>query len=377
MNVPKSAKTRDQINMKFKSKEGSKVYLLAYDKRLTYLRTGNDIKKEDVVETLAGYDTYNKIEIIPLDRWNDCTDDDFERLRRGRQLVQQHSGDNYIADENNDNIEDLEPYVPQERRTIRNENTEDDLRDYFPETWIFEEFQMSSTSETKSFMVPDSITSWMIYAFAMNKKKGLAIAPTKELIVKNEFFMKLFLPYSIRFKEILRLDILVYNYIEAKHNLDVTVILRNINGEEFQFVEFNGCNKIFKTDKSRTQSVMVPYNNVKRVSFWIRSNVNNSTYEQRIKVIANATGSIVGSRMRGRTYHDKIGKFLRVEPIGVKKYEVQSKSQKLVQNHLRPEIYHSNSSSTLAEDDEAHPKIMVSVSADYLTDTFNISKKFE
>lgn len=380
MEVPKSAKTREIIDMKFESKPGSKVYLLAYDKRLTFLRKGNEISKDDVVKSLAGYDTYNKIEVIPLENWKDCTTEELNRLQSGRQLVEQHSGarDTFIAQESYDVIEDLGDFEPKQRKTIRNANTEDDLREYFPEAWIFDEFEMTKTSETKAFKVPDSITSWMISAFAMNDQKGLAIAPTKEIMVRNEFFIKISLPYSIRFKEILRLDILVYNYIEEKKDLDVTVTLQNENGEEFQFVEFNGCTERYKSDESETKSVIVPYNNVRRVSFFIRSNVDKSIYEQLVKVIAKADGKIVANRNVGsKKYHDIVGRYLRIEPIGVKKYEVHSKSKKLVQQQNNREVYNFNSSLSFAEDDQDHPKLSVSISANYLSDSFDISSKFE
>lgn len=62
--------------------------------------------------------------------------------------------------------------------------------------------------------VPDTITSWITSAFAMNEAEGLGVAPTTaKLEVFRPFFIRLNLPYSVKRGENLALQVLVFNYM--------------------------------------------------------------------------------------------------------------------------------------------------------------------
>jgi len=373
VSLPQSAKTKETIEINFTTKEGSTVYLLAFDKRLTYLRDGNDVKRDDVVETLAGYDAYNNITTLRLDGWDDCTDEELDRIENGRKNTVENSGDIFDVHEKEDlgdESYDDEPFAPEEIPIHIPQEEGDDLREYFPESWQLKEINMSDTNETMLVKVPDSITSWIISAFAMNNDTGLAIAPTKELIVKNEFFMKIFLPYSIRFKEILRLDIFVYNYINEGKSLNVNVTLKNQNQTQFEFVQYNGCDVTFYDAVYSSQMVNVPHNDVRKVSYFIKSRTDKAEYEQRINIFVKA----VGFDNNNREYVDTMGKVLRVEPIGVKIYDIETKNKKLVKTHKPIEVINQ---ANLTEYEESHPRFSVAISSDYLAESLNISTNFQ
>jgi hypothetical protein len=68
--------------------------------------------------------------------------------------------------------------------------------------------------------VPDTITSWVSSAFAINDQSGLGVAPTvAKLKVFRPFFVRLELPYSVRRTEKFALQVLVFNYMD--HEQDV------------------------------------------------------------------------------------------------------------------------------------------------------------
>ena len=373
MTLPRSAKTKEKIEIKFTTKEGSTVYLLAFDKRLTYLRDGNDVKRDDVVETLAGYDAYNNKEVLSLDGWDDCTNEELDRIENGRKYLTvdiRHTGKGDVFDANERKDFGSEEYdeeqFDQEESPEFKPEAGDDLREYCPETWLVKEITM--TNETMTVKVPDSITSWIFSAFAMNNETGLAIAPTKELIVKNEFFMKIFLPYSIRFKEILRLDIYVYNYINNGKSLEVNVTLKNDN--QFQFVQYNGCDVTYYSAVYSSQTVTVSHNDVRKVSFYIKSRTDKAEYEQRIIIFTKA----VGVDNDNQEYVDTMRTFLSVEPIGVKIYDIETKNKKLVKTLKPIEVINQ---ANLTKYEESHPRFSVAISSDYLSESLNISTNFE
>ena len=89
------AKTKEEIDFKFTTKSKSKIYLLAFDKRLKSLRDGNDMTKADVVQSVADYDGENRILIDDLSSWAECTPEEIERVQKGRTFISQHSKDRY------------------------------------------------------------------------------------------------------------------------------------------------------------------------------------------------------------------------------------------------------------------------------------------
>ena len=69
------------------------------------------------------------------------------------------------------------------------------------------------TSGTKEVpvTVPDTITTWETEAFCLSQQ-GFGLAPPKELVVFQPFFLELSLPYSIIRGENLELKATVFNY---------------------------------------------------------------------------------------------------------------------------------------------------------------------
>ncbi|KAL7011186.1 hypothetical protein ACKWTF_014142 [Chironomus riparius] len=366
-----SVKTKEQIKMKFTTKAKSKIYMLAFDRRLNSLRTGNDITKKDVVESLSDYDGENQILVDDLTSWNVCTPEELERVAKGRSYIVKHSKDRYYSKEAEDEADDNEDWDDDPSKDKTEASTPDNLlREYFPETWIFESFEADKSSAIeKMFKTPDAITTWMISAFAVHKQAGLALAQPQELTVKNDFFVKVNLPYSIRYKEVLKLNIMSFNYVKTNEELNVKLKLHNVNGNEFEFVDYHNCKPTYSTEDhlvAETDFKILP-NEAKSFSFYIRSNQANNKFDPQIGNQMLIRVEAIATDRNGNRYEDRVQKRLNVEPVGVKVYSISSEFYKLDNSRIPSHMNHANYSSDLSS-------VNVIVTGDFLSKSFNLDK---
>lgn len=161
--------------------------------------------------------------------------------------------------------------------------------------------------------VPDTITSWIISAFAINADNGLGLTKTaRRLQVFQPFFVSLNLPYAIKRGEILTVPIIVYNYLE--HDVDASVVLHN-HDNEFDFIDSD--NSIVENGE-RKKVITIASNNGTSVSFAIRPR----------KIGAITLKASVLSQYAG----DSVLHVLNVESDGIPKFE----NKALVScNHIR------------------------------------------
>jgi len=260
---------------------------------LTYLWKGNEVTTEDVIQDVSGADGYNEINKFSIvkSNWHECSNDQLRRIAKGRIHLKEHSKDEFMLQEDEDEIE---PPAPEEKASpedpqvlIQPAQNTDDIRENFSDVFMFKDFKTNSDSNTSisQYTVPDSITSWMVSAFSMSLTHGLAIAPTKELVVKKNFFTKLSLPYSIRYKEKLRVDIVIHNYIDPKENLTVDVTMFERGPKKHLKFYDNLCATTPNSIREPVETVTVESFQVKRVSFYIQSNSGNEEFEQKPKYV--------------------------------------------------------------------------------------------
>jgi len=354
------------------TKTNSKVFLLAFDKRLTYLAKGNEVTRNDVITEMVDYDGTNKVTVFDMNEWHDCTEEEIERVDKGRQLTTVHGGETFTMDEEEDSSnDDFEIDAEDEEPEVTESETDDEVRDFFPETWLYEDFTVNSSITNKTFKTTDSITSWMIYGFSVHKDFGLAVAHPKELIVKNQFFMKLSLPYSIRYNETLRLDVMVYNYLEVPKEITVKVDLHNIKGKEFEILEYSGCELIErKTVTKDTKTVKVPHYMVKRVSFYILPNIKTVLAQKTTKIQVTA----VAEAPDHEPLKDGIRSNIKVEPIGVKIYDISSINYQLKRAD-NPKTDHKDYH--LSDSSSEYPRIKLAIAGDFLSEKINMNTKFQ
>ncbi|XP_070504691.1 CD109 antigen-like [Chironomus tepperi] len=359
------AKTKDKVRMNFSTSPKSTIYMLAFDKRLKFLRDGNDITRDDVASAMSSYDSDNQIIVNDLSSWTACTGNEVKRI----QDVLDHEIDLRLFSGSDEDFDEDFDYID-----VMKMETQNELRQDFPESWIFDSFETGDKKTAmKEYTAPDSITTWLISAFSLNKNQGLAMASAQELKVMNDFFVELNLPYSIKFKEVLKLDILVFNYVESKDDLDVDIQLENANGKQFQFVEYSKvnsvCTPIFNNNLISSKSTKVSYTGVKKVSFYIRSNIldkSNNNIPKELDINVRAT-----ARTRnGKTYEDQVLKKLLVEPVGIRDYSIVTEDHVLNGEKTKEHSYRANYTDGLTS-------LNVIVGGDYLGNAVEMSKRFQ
>jgi hypothetical protein len=321
VHVQKTAKTKEKINLTITSKPNSKVFLLAYDKRLTYMREGNEITNNTVLEPLSDYEKDNNVYVydMNLNNWNFCTQEELQRIRNGANPTKPQSGGYVIGNDgppdDETEVEGTQSYV--DLITIKEDEEGVVIRETFNEVWIFDDIEMKSNKISKTYKVPDSLTTWQLSAFSLHKDDGFSMIQSQELVVKNELFMVMNLPYSIRYKEVLRVDILVYNYVRPSQKLNVNVKLFNKNGNEFKFVELKGNNRVYGDHQYEEKSIEVPADGVKAASFFICKFHGGDKEVIKTTIYLKAEAKTRQKKINGKPYEDILKRKLLVEPIGI------------------------------------------------------------
>lgn len=102
------------------------------------------------------------------------------------------------------------------------------VRKNFPETWLFNLYTVDD-GETASFpqQAPDTITSWVLNAFAVSNATGFGVSPPAALNVFQPFFVQASLPYSVIRGEVLEVKVAVFNYLAEASNVSLSLASSN------------------------------------------------------------------------------------------------------------------------------------------------------
>ncbi|XP_059169319.1 CD109 antigen-like isoform X2 [Physella acuta] len=139
------------------------------------------------------------------------------------------------------------------------------VRNVFSETFLWSDLTVGANgSASITATVPDTITSWVVSAFAINSNSGLGVAPTQaHLKVFRPFFVSLNLPYSVTRGEQLALQANVFNYLPD--DMQVRVTLAKSNSFFNIFVDANGAQDLKQIDA--VQDIFVKAGEAKSVYF--------------------------------------------------------------------------------------------------------------
>ncbi|XP_059169325.1 CD109 antigen-like [Physella acuta] len=160
----------------------------------------------------------------------------------------------------------VEP-VPSEKNTATSASLMEParVRMTFPESWLWSDVYVGDDgSASITTTVPDTITSWVVSAFAINSNSGLGVAPTQaHLKVFRPFFVSLNLPYSVTRGEQLALQANVFNYLADDMQVRVTLV----KSKRFHniFIDETGNQELKQVDV--VQDVMVKAGQAKSVYF--------------------------------------------------------------------------------------------------------------
>lgn len=276
----KLASPGDKRKISVKASPNAFVGVLAVDKSVVLQKKSNDLDKLRVFEELLAFNP--SANYWPLN----ITGSQSKYLRFGGENAFMLTDDvpdvgfriDFGAgpvDDDDDDDEDYQ-FFYEEPITQPAEDTSN-VRKHFPATWLFETFNVNAGGEySMTRKVPDTITSWILTGFALDPENGLAIAEPQKLLVKKDFFIKLNLPYSIRFGEILEVEVLIFNYNSVKStNVGIEVMCcRDFMAKDFVFIDKKSkCGYTESTENERTQTVSVASNSMKSTSFLIKPTI--------------------------------------------------------------------------------------------------------
>ncbi|XP_048243512.1 CD109 antigen-like isoform X3 [Haliotis rufescens] len=293
-----TAQPGDSVNVQVTADPQSLVNLLAVDQSVLLLKSGNDITQSEVISELKSYDTIKSVGgggfggpiplgavarrkrmVLPWGGWWG-----FPTYYGGSDANQifQNSGVAVMTDALV--YKYVKPYLPlyypmamaggvgagmvngmgtgtgtgtgggvdthhaplQEVEKIRSD---------FPETWLWTNSSTGTDGKAViSTTVPDTITSWVASAFAVNAQSGLGIAPTSAKIrVFRPFFVSLNLPYSVTRGEQLALQAIVFNYLTQ----DVDAVVSIPQSKDYLNVVIDANGREQTESKDQTQTVYV------------------------------------------------------------------------------------------------------------------------
>ncbi|XP_029714636.2 thioester-containing protein 1 allele S3 [Aedes albopictus] len=285
---------RSRIGLKVKTKLGSVVGLLAVDRSLLQLGTGNDITQQLVLEKLGNQRIDETIDLETL-KFEILTNAQ-RQVRSSFEALQTEVG---ISPRIGDFDEKF--MLSAMRRGSPNIVR---VRKNFPETWLWTDMaQVDDDGNLKlEYIVPDTITGWSISAIAINAAHGLGVIKSPvSLAVLKSFFITVNLPYSVVKTETATVEVFVHNYLDQYQY--VTVRVQN-EFENFQFVDENGAVKSTLED---SKMVTVAKNSVQKVTFMLKP---TQTGNPIITVLAGSD-----------TVTDAVQRNLRVTPGGLQYFD--------------------------------------------------------
>lgn len=228
-----------KMNLTIKTSPNTYVGLLAVDKRVLFQEgaSSNDLNMKRLLTEFMEFGKYWRAEPFKVSgqksKFNDFGESNAFLLTGTEDNIKTR----FLSEEDDD--DDVFSDLFGTDRKEKNEN-QHKIRKEFPETWFYESFKVDESGEiVLKKTVPDTITSWVITGFSLDREKGLGLSEQQQLYVKQDFFIKVNLPYSIRYGEILKVEVLIFNYVkERKTNLSVNVTLSTDMLEpEFEFLE--------------------------------------------------------------------------------------------------------------------------------------------
>ncbi|XP_061165105.1 CD109 antigen-like [Saccostrea echinata] len=302
-----------EVVVSVKADPDSTVHLLAVDKSVLILHSDNDIQESRVKDDVNSYDqdcsgyilgscVRYGFGMLPM---LSGAEDAYELFKQnGLAVLTDAIVYHYVEPRP---VEMAALMMRSGRRVLHSTiGPETRVRRLFPETWLWLNKTLDADGMTSlSVPVPDTITTWVATAFAVNPKSGLGLTPTQaNLKVFQPFFVSLTMPYLVTRGELVVLQANVFNYLN--HDIRVLVIIDK--NEAFKnIVTYVQDNQVksgrFPTKIGRTFN-MAP-GEIYPVYFPI---IPSEVGDFKINITATATGA-----------SDAIIRTLKVEPEGVEK----------------------------------------------------------
>ncbi|KAL5015784.1 hypothetical protein ScPMuIL_005373 [Solemya velum] len=279
----------DNVGLTISADPNSFVYILAVDQSVLLLKTGNDITQSQVLEELQSYNDMTGSILLypPVFRDNPARkrsiispypfslggSDAWQIFRNaGIKVLTDATVYRHIMDYTCENLiycidvlyfEDYHSIVDDRVTGGLEEVTR--IRSLFPDTWLWSNVTTSAVGTISiQETVPDTITSWVASAFAVNSQTGLGITQDSTKVKAfKPFFVSLTLPYSMVRGEQVVIQANVFNYLTQA----MTVVVTLDSSDDFQniHVDANGIEEYVSV--SETSTLSIPPGEAKTVNF--------------------------------------------------------------------------------------------------------------
>ncbi|XP_044316280.1 CD109 antigen-like isoform X6 [Drosophila rhopaloa] len=306
ISAPVDAKPSEEVKLRVKTDADSFVGLLGVHQSVLLLKSGNDLNRDDIFNSLNKYQTST-----PWQRGYGRYPGQTSGLVTLTNANYPYSTDRRIFPRPLIGFAGARPLllnrVTEGEFVTQSSISQPQIRKEFPENWIFFNVEnVDGEGFTLSKKIPDTITSWVVTGFSLNPTTGIALTKNPSKIrVFQPFFVSTNLPYSVKRGEVISIPVVIFNYLDKA--LDTDVVMDN-SDQEYEFTE--ATNEVLEKaidEVRRVKRVTIPANSGKSVSFMIRpKNVGSTT----LKITAT-------SALAGDTIHQK----LKVEPEGVTQFE--------------------------------------------------------
>ena len=188
------------------------------------------------------------------------------------------------------------------------EAPEIDLRNYFPETWLFDLVDLDSNGQhSMDVEAPDTVTTWIGDAFCTSSEFGISVAKEQQLVVDQDFFIDMKLPFSIKRDELLPLNVTAFSKLKEM-NLPLKIKVIESDGYKLGASEYEVC---VKPQDSETQTFTVKAKELNEVNITVEA------------VIESFKGCDLGQD-NAQGFKDAIQKPIQVRPEGFPVEKVQS-----------------------------------------------------
>lgn len=179
--------------------------------------TFNDLTANDIITNMKSFmgNLYSKGLILSaLKRINafnliprkQCTDEDFEIIKRNlikvNTATREQSNDvdyDTPVESLNDDSEQVEDNEEKEVDVDSfDSDVENKINSFFPDVWIYDDFISTDHVTTKSYKMPDSITTWKLSGFTLHRDFGIAIAAPQQVSVEKNYLLIIEMPRTLK-----------------------------------------------------------------------------------------------------------------------------------------------------------------------------------
>ncbi|XP_059170481.1 LOW QUALITY PROTEIN: alpha-2-macroglobulin-P-like [Physella acuta] len=298
-------KPKDKYNLRITGSPGMLVGLLAVDKAVLMLNDKQTLTRQMIFKQLANHDQGEGV--------GDGVDSYFTLKKSGLEFLifevnTPMLSEPLLSDYQNifahekpssrmarpahaalDNSQDLVT-SPVDPAAETNQVHSQSVRNYFPESWLFEEKILPSSGVLQlPLILPDSMTTWSLTAVGLSANRGICMTDPLDIKVQTLFYLKVRAPYKVVRLEEINIKIDIYNY----YNDDIQVIPLIVGDLKLK-VNMSG-NKIVNDIVRKTLHVVAEGQKVRKsVTFVLDPEAKHATFKpvrknKKVKIVNTAT----------------------------------------------------------------------------------------